>query len=434
MLDRPFLTDIDSRAKVKGSRDPLGIQPIWTRFGRHVIGNLTMASNSVRGFTTLLLGFYFAERVIEENAAASILETFIKWEQLASYARYWINKDSDFRGIERVKVRLGESLRFRLSREAEDQILADQKNYGLWGLYTIPARASGIVDGEFPRLTPDARPFVENAYLDMLTEFGVKNGDRIVNILNDKAPRLDMGGKDKELVVAIGKVLNKKLRNNERDFYTTHLLYGEPNDTTKGLQRQLANLIKETFAGSDIPWSPVLLGQLIEKASHNGNGGQVLAAHLSDIRHCESVVAPVSDLFGYLLGCMDAKVADVIKRIAEVWGKGLGTIDISAVRGMREKLGGGDQNAGDRWVKIAEALMAGGYDEALELVLDQNRDVMLMRGGSPWIVKDGSRLDVRFQGESKDLPKRADLSRLWRFPYFLDSLRKIGFEIEGGLS
>lgn len=434
MLDRPFLTDIDSRAKVKGSRDPLGIQPIWTRFGRRVIGNLTMASNSVRGFTTLLLGFYFDQRVKEENSAASTLETFLKWEQLASYARYLINKDGDFRGIERVKARLEEPSRVRLSGEAADQILADQKNYGLWGLYSIPARASGLVDGELPQLTPDARIFVGKAYLDMLTELGIKNGNRIVEILSDKAPRIDMGGREKEIVLATGRVLNKKLRNNERDFYTTHLLYGGPNDTTSGLQRQLANLLDETLAESNFYWSPGALVRLNKNAHKKGNDWQVLAAHLNDIRHCESVMAPVSDLFGYLLGCVDAKVSDIIKRISEVWGKGLGSIDIAAVRGLRDGLGGGDQTAGYRWVKIAEALTVGGYNEALEMILDQNRDVMLARGGSPWIVRDGDRLDVRFQGEARDLPRRADLVNLWRFPYFLDSLRKIGFEIKGGLS
>src|ERR1044072_4136812 len=65
MLTTPFLTDLDSRAAVKGSRDPLGIQQIWTRMGRHVVGNLTTVSNSVRDFTTLLLGYYFAERIAD---------------------------------------------------------------------------------------------------------------------------------------------------------------------------------------------------------------------------------------------------------------------------------------------------------------------------------------------------------------------------------
>ena len=66
MLTTPFLTDLDSHAAVKGSRGPLGIQLIWTRLGRYVVGNLTTVSNSVRDFTTLLLGYYFAVLVAEE--------------------------------------------------------------------------------------------------------------------------------------------------------------------------------------------------------------------------------------------------------------------------------------------------------------------------------------------------------------------------------
>ncbi len=53
----PFLTDLDSRGDVKGSRDPLGLQAIWTHFGRKVVGNLTTVSSSLRGFTTTLLGY-----------------------------------------------------------------------------------------------------------------------------------------------------------------------------------------------------------------------------------------------------------------------------------------------------------------------------------------------------------------------------------------
>ena len=52
----PFLTLEDPNAKIKGSRDPLAVQPIWAAFGWHVVTNLTTQSTSVRGFTTLLLG------------------------------------------------------------------------------------------------------------------------------------------------------------------------------------------------------------------------------------------------------------------------------------------------------------------------------------------------------------------------------------------
>jgi hypothetical protein len=59
-----FLTEIDPRAAVKGSRDPLGLQPIWTRFGRQVVGNLTTVTTSLRNFTTWMLGLHFAEELI----------------------------------------------------------------------------------------------------------------------------------------------------------------------------------------------------------------------------------------------------------------------------------------------------------------------------------------------------------------------------------
>ncbi len=81
-------------------------------FGRKVVGNLTTVSNSLRGFTTLLLGYYFAEQVRDLDGAGveSILNVFLKFEQLAAYTRLYINHDRDFRGIDRVAKRLGEWL------------------------------------------------------------------------------------------------------------------------------------------------------------------------------------------------------------------------------------------------------------------------------------------------------------------------------------
>src|SRR4029453_19530505 len=96
----PFLTDLDSRAAIKGSRDTLGIQMQWTGLGRHVVGNLTTVSTSVRDFTTLLLGYHFAQEVSDRIGAGNELATFLKWEQLAAYARAYVNYDWAFRGTD----------------------------------------------------------------------------------------------------------------------------------------------------------------------------------------------------------------------------------------------------------------------------------------------------------------------------------------------
>jgi hypothetical protein len=52
-MNAPFLTEVDPEIAVKGSMDhPLGLLPLWSRYGRRVVGNLTLVASSARGFTT----------------------------------------------------------------------------------------------------------------------------------------------------------------------------------------------------------------------------------------------------------------------------------------------------------------------------------------------------------------------------------------------
>ena len=98
----PFLTDIDSRAAIKGSRDPLGAQAIWTLLGRHVVGGLTTNTTSVRDFVVLLLGHWFIEKLDGAGSREEALPVFIRWEQLASYARFQAG-ETGFRGTTRKR-------------------------------------------------------------------------------------------------------------------------------------------------------------------------------------------------------------------------------------------------------------------------------------------------------------------------------------------
>jgi hypothetical protein len=218
MLAQPFLTDIDSRAAIKGSRDPLGVQPIWSRFGRHVVGNLTTVTSSVRDFTVLLLGYYFIERAVEDGATDGDLATFLKWEQLAAYARARINEERGFRGTDRVWTRIHESDRVRLGIDSSCQILGNQKIYGLWGLYSVSAKASGLLDGDPPRLTPPAHDLVERVYLPILAEAGLRDGRPIVELLRSQDARLDLRdrSKDSSILTAVARVL-KTVRARERE-------------------------------------------------------------------------------------------------------------------------------------------------------------------------------------------------------------------------
>lgn len=66
--------------------------------------------------------------------------------------------------------RLGESRRIRISADSEHQILSNQKTYGLWGLFTMPARQSALVLAGEPRLPTFAREFVHRQYFPMLRD------------------------------------------------------------------------------------------------------------------------------------------------------------------------------------------------------------------------------------------------------------------------
>jgi len=106
-----FLTLEDPNARIHGSRDPLGVQPVWASFGRHVVTNLTTVTTSIRGFTVLLLGRLLAEKMIEKGAAGEqdALSIFLRTEQIGSYARHLTHRvDSDIRGVDfRTKLTKG---------------------------------------------------------------------------------------------------------------------------------------------------------------------------------------------------------------------------------------------------------------------------------------------------------------------------------------
>jgi hypothetical protein len=99
-------------------------------------------------------------------------------------------------------------------------------------------------------------------------------------------------------------------------------------------------------------------------------------------------------------------------------------------RELKAELGGGDLVAAERWVGIADTLATGEYRQLIRLLIEQNAQVMAARGGASWIELDSSKLHVRYRDEQGKLPEKASLGSLWRFPYFLDSLRTISFTLK----
>jgi hypothetical protein len=429
MLGTPFFTLLDPHAKIKGSRDPLGLQPIWTHFGRRVVRNLTTVTTSVRGFTTLLLGLYFAERVVEDHNvdASRFADLFLQFEQLAAYSRVACSIDPDqydedeIRGIQRVKKNLA-SKKIIISARQGNQILANQKTYGLWGLYSVAARNSGWLESNTPRLTPIARDFVEIEYVSRLG----RDGQPVIRLLNGDSV-FEPRGKHQQVAQNIAQVLGKKLTASEAEFYSRHLLACG----SDGLQLTLWKQIER--AGFKAGFSMSELHDVIKRSRASGN--LELTERLEAIQHIEAGIGPLERLFSFLLSQNQQPIDQVAKAVQSTWGARLKHFDVEAfsvaLDSAHDRLGG---ETCMRLRRAAAALGEGRYQDVVGALLEQNTAVMRARGGGVWLNANGSILEVHYREEAASLPGKDELPDLWTNTYFLSALKAIGQQIyaQGG--
>lgn len=431
----PFLTLIDPHARLKGSRDPLGFQPLWTRLGRRVITNLTTVTTSLRGFTTLLLGLYFANQWRDEHpdADADLVPAFLKMEQLAAYSRVALRNDvntddeDEVRGIRRVQRNLRENDGVvRISARPQYQILDNQRTYGLWGLYSSAARSSGWLEAGEPRLTLAAREFVEAYYLPRLE----KRGQTFMPFL-DKDREFHARGQHKTLAGTLANLLAPQIQPQEIAFYRHHLLYAAaPSNLQTSLWKAMRALGQHGRIAAGEAFSMSELRALIEQS--NADGNPELAQRLEEIRVAETVLAPAAEIFGLVLARDAQSIPTVAGEIERTWGTRLTTIAPDAFHHALVQFG--DTllpGEGTRLLQLASALADANYQDAIALLLKHNEEVMQARHGGAWVRVENNRLDVRLRAEERSLTPASDLPDLWLNPYFLNALKRLGMQIEG---
>ncbi len=135
------------------------------------------------------------------------------------------------------------------------------------------------------------------------------------------------------------------------------------------------------------------------------------------------MLAPVSALFNYILGLDGQSLTSLTDRIGKEWLGGLQTVSPDGFRELRRDLAVVVDTTAERWISIADALHAGEYRALVQGLVEQNQNVMTSRGGSAWVELESNKLRIRFRDEHGSLPKHEAIPSLWRFPYFLDSMR-----------
>ncbi len=425
MLTQPFLTDLDTRAQVKGSVDPLGAMAVWTRLGRRVVGNLSTVTTSVRDFKTLVLGFGLISDLRRKGGPdhdLNELSAFLRWEQLAAYTRA-SSGDWGFRGLRRVKSRMSEGQVVPVSAERDCQILGNQKVYGLWGLFTVPSRASGLLEREVNELTQVADDFVNQNWKRTLTPIW----DGLLKAMAEDSRRFNLERHD-ALVKRLRTVWSK-LTDADRPFWRHHLVDGGPTDKTGGEQTALASLLRKTLKDDAFAFSQQSVRKLARQAA---GADEQLAQHLLDIAACESVLAYADVLFGYLQ-TLDAQPATkAVDAVRRAWPKKLAMVDRERFATLRPDLAAatGNPRIASAWLELSEDLGTGVWGDAVSRLLLINKLVMEGRGGAAWVADEGGTLRVRYRDEVASLPLAGELDGLWRYPYFIGSLRSVIQELE----
>ncbi|MEZ4942839.1 MAG: hypothetical protein R3D58_18355 [Saprospiraceae bacterium] len=130
-----FLTAPDPDYRIKGSRDPLGFQPVWQQTGKLIIPYLSTVSSFLQDFQTLALAWQI--RQTHDLNEADFARFFQRWEQLMAYVRK-SRGDEQVLGITRVQKHWL-SDRLPVSSEPGEVILLEsQRTAGVWGRYNSP--------------------------------------------------------------------------------------------------------------------------------------------------------------------------------------------------------------------------------------------------------------------------------------------------------
>jgi hypothetical protein len=367
-----------------------------------------------------MLGYYFAEEFSPGGRESDTfrLNAFLKFEQLSGYARWHVNKDGELRGIREVRRRLAEEDRITIAADSSGQIMSNQKTYGLWGLYTMPARASGLIADDVLQLTPVAREFTERHALRTLTRALPDAVTRIREIIQGGRAEVIPEGRDVGLLKALAKALRPEFEAAELGFYRQYLVCG--GQKAPEWQPVFARLVEDHLPkAEDFCLKHVV--ELVKQARRIGESA--LADQLDRIRALEALLVPTAALFAYAQSRDGATTKSVAQELEHVWIGGLPHIDPTAIADLASVIDQvyGDHSASIRFHALATALASGDFGESLRLCLEHNAFVMRSRSGAePWILVKRNLLDVRYRDEgTAPLVSGKEIAKAWQNSFYL---------------
>jgi hypothetical protein len=279
------------------------------------------------------------------------------------------------------------------------------------------------LEREINELTHDADDFVNQGWKRSLTPIW----DGLLKAIAEDNRRFNL--ERQEAVLKRLRPVWAKLTDAERPFWMRHLVVGGPGDKTGGKQTVLAKLLRNTVADTRFAFSQRTVRRLAQQAKKED---EHLAHSLLDIAACESVLAYADVLFGFLQTLDAQPVASAVDAVRRAWPRRLETVDRERFPTLRSDLASatGNPRLATEWLDLCGDLAEGRWGDGIPRLLVINKLVMEARGGAAWVADEGGTFRVRYRDEAASLPAAGELNNLWRYPYFIGSLRSVIQELE----
>jgi hypothetical protein len=392
------LSLMDERLRPKGSRDPLGIETIWSHMGRKVVGNLTTVTSNLDNFMVSLLCCAYANTATDK--LEQIQTNFMCAEQLAGYLRLTEGNES-FLGITRAKANLYKD-KFSLGKNESSQILSNQLSYGLWGLYFTAMQVAGLVSGAERRLTDKG----QNLVAQIVNVLGAEHWQ----LFNTFAQRSQLS---KSHIAPLATEFNRMLRDsNLRQLVVEALLnWHSANPLQLELYTKAIQYLTKFKGELEIP---LFCKWLIESQ----DASPALRSTIEQIQSLEPLLKLAITLLSWLQGEKDKTRMD----LAATLNSRLSGLSLIDTWNQNQKLP-------HRMflTRLVEAANAHNANELINCVIEQNKQIMKERGGAAWIEWQGEILKVRVSNDRASLPEslNSHCNGKWWNTYFLGSFLQI---------
>lgn len=425
-----FFTALAPEAKVKSSRDPLGLLPVWSAAGRRLIGNVTTVSGDLRGWTTLLIcvgiiGQLEREGLVRTDELESLRPPFFRAEQLCGYACEVSESPTVPRGRQGMRRRLRENDEgtkpLWLGTGPDQAVLVSQASAGVWGQILASARASELVEKERLALAPEALALWGSLWWPRLKP----HWPIIRKIVLGKRGFAPRGGADDQaLVQTLATLLGPALLPGEAALVREHILYG-----AKGAEGPQARFV-ELWREQGLPGDAGDIGLNLMR----GLSGAMRAAGSADVADClddmvgaEQLLGPAERLFTWLRTQGKRPLEEVQGAVAQAWPSGLPGAAAATDARVRVHAQAAYPRHGvaERLVALREAMVQGEAAAMVTEALALNQAVMAARQGAPWVTVEGGKLRVVFEDDSGSLPSPAEALLRREHSYYLDPMRRL---------